>query len=118
MPQTLDSYLLDELPKYKQSLDGIEKLTDSIVEVFRRFAQDAAWPKQLVNGELPPGPGPDTNFSYSTTAMIVFALRLAEGTIATSALVPAIGKLGPLSSKNRQQLDELLEKALKRAAEL
>jgi hypothetical protein len=46
--------------------------------------------------------------------MIVFALRLAQGTIAKSTLVPAIDQLGPASSDSQDELEQLVNRALQR----
>ncbi len=108
--------MADELSEYIQGpyLDevrDIERLKDTgsrVLRVFDRFFLEAerAWPYDLVDGE---DARPSKSFSFSTNAMIVFALAVATGRIDRSQLVPAV-RQAPIATYDDALRESLREK--------
>jgi len=107
----LDEYLRGEYSTARRSIQDTRELLNEVLRVFARTfdAPRKTWPYQFVNGVDPTRPF----YSFSTTAMIAFALGLETGRIARSVLVPAV-EPDPrlLPDTLRQQLDQCLNKAL------
>jgi len=89
MPDALERYIQDDFPVDKATVDELQKLIVEILEMFDGAFDPSvgAWPYQLVSGE----PREASRVSFSTTAMIAYALALATGGIRTSSLAPAVG---------------------------
>jgi hypothetical protein len=90
MADDLEGYLLTQHPVDKATVDEQQRLVNDVLETFAAsFLQSpGTWPYQLITGESPEVP---RRLSFSTTAMIAFALGLATGRIQQSSLAPSVG---------------------------
>jgi hypothetical protein len=113
----LDTYLRLELPLHRESLSRVQALTTEVLGVFDRFFLDGnTWPYELVSGQAAIE---SKRYSFSTAAMITFALKLALGDIRQSVLVPEVDQLQPsldgsnaLRTKVARALTNLATKAV------
>jgi integrase len=84
----LQTWVQTDRPRERRRIQQIESLAREVITVFRASFLDktSAWPYELVEGEarVPP-----EQPSFSTTAMITFALSLAGGRIEASSLAPS-----------------------------
>jgi hypothetical protein len=118
-PNGLEEFLRSEAARTKAHIAEVQRLVDEVLEVFTAFSSDRTWPYELVNAERP---APSRDYSFSTAAMIAFALRMAAGRIHDSVLVPAVkptwassGDRGEKSSvETRARGDDLARDALDR----
>jgi len=87
MTDELDRYLQTEYPVAVQHTEEIRHIMEEVLNVFGSFflEDQKTWPYQLVNNSSLERP----EYSFSTTAMILFALSLATGRIRNSSLAPA-----------------------------
>jgi hypothetical protein len=120
MADDLESYFLNEHQMDRAAIDEIQRLTDEVLETFGRSFLDGprTWPYQLINGEMPVAP---RQISFSTTAMIAFALGLAIGRIRESALAPSVGDPQgsvPLRTSIATLIDRAMDCAIRQSEQL
>src|SRR5437867_8877270 len=85
---TLQDYLQNEYRDHKRELDHLDRLLAEVWPIFPGTLVAEGWPYEVRNGHKPV-PLTD-NYSYSTNAMILFAMAVALGWAEPSALVPRI----------------------------
>jgi DNA polymerase III delta prime subunit len=117
-PTDLTSFLQTGFPDAKRDIQEIQDLTEEVVETFSEYFlnDDAVWPYQLVSDQPPRSLDP---YSYSTTAMILFALSLTTDRIRKSSLVPALSRIPATrdvegAAAMRRTVDAQIKKALDR----
>lgn len=95
----------------KRDIERLQETRSGILEVFDRFflKDEMVWPYEVVDGEEAASP---RTFSFSTNAMIVFALAAATGRISRSQLIPT---LQHATVAMPAKLVDSLEKTLKNA---
>lgn len=113
--ESLEEYLHKDYPLAKAAITEIRELADEVLEVFANNfipAEDAeAWPYELVNLRTRKAP---KGYTYSTTAMILFALAVTTGRVHDSSLVPAV-RAEPVTGQKRSELIRRIETQMKRA---
>ncbi len=121
MPDDLEQFLRTAYPSTKASIEQINFLIKEVVDVFTwTFDEgEATWPYQLVSAAQS---WPATKYSFSTTAMIAFALQLATGRVRDSSLAPAAAReVGPVDLEQANQISALvtpfIQKALHRISQ-
>jgi len=87
--EQLELYLRGDYLDEKQELQKVHDLIREIIPVFGNFFSKTydCWPYELSNKEPVTIP---KRFSFSTNAMILFALGVACGKVQSSVLVPAV----------------------------
>jgi len=109
----LSEYLGIDYRDQKAAIREIQSLVAEVVHVFRWSFSGNTWPYELVSRQ---SLEPPSNFSFSTTAMIAFALGLVTGRVKESSLVPAVSQIPPSETEEakaeRAALDGLIAKAL------
>lgn len=90
MPDDLEGYLQKDYPAEKAEIERLRGLVREILAVFdaTKLENEGTWPYYVKVGDDPHG---SRDFSFSTTAMILFALGLVTGRISGSVLAPAVG---------------------------
>jgi len=113
MADDLERYLETEYQADKALIERVQRLTAEVTDVFvRTFRDDSGtWPYELVNEQAPEAPA---KYSFSTTAMIVFALSVALGRVRDSTLVPAATRIRRVDGDEDEmrRIDELVARAL------
>jgi AcrR family transcriptional regulator len=108
----LAEYLRTAYLREKSTIGEIQSLVEEIVRVFSWSFLGTTWPYELVSKEAPRRP---RSFSFSTTAMISFALGLVTGSVTESSLLPAVRQIRPSDAKEAQEERELVESHIGRA---
>ena len=111
MPDDLDASLLTG----RAALVEIQSLIQEVLKTFSGHfdKSNRTWPYQLVHGEKV---DPQRGISFSTNAMIVFALALATGKIRESSLAPLVGD--PQGKKElRDEINKFVSLAIDRLIE-
>ena len=118
MADDLETYLQQQHQVESAPLGEIERLTDQVLPVFvNAFLEDEqAWPYELRDGQKPTLP---QEYTFSTSAMISFALSLVSGKITTSSLVPTAVRAPETTTaeKRRKDVEPIVERALDRLIE-
>jgi hypothetical protein len=112
MTSDLEQYLQTDYPRHKSTIDEIYSLTaEALPQFVSAFDKaGACWPYELVHLQRPER---QNKFSFSTTAMIAFALSLMTGRVRDSVLVPAIRNALEVTS-NDNRIPGLIDRALAR----
>lgn len=109
----LERFLRTEAQVKKAQIEDIQSLTNEVLEVFTwSFDEEddmGTWPYQLVNDEPR---DKSLKYSFSTAAMIAFALGLANGRIQQSALAPTGGRSTGLEKDLGDRIDTRIGQAL------
>jgi hypothetical protein len=115
-PKDLAEFLRTDYQAVKDEILGMQRLVDDVVRTFAKFFVDEAnaWPYELVNNTKPQSIAP---FSFSTAAMILFALSVWAGRVDQSSLIPAVKRIPPMTSKDTEKVREMIERQLTRALE-
>jgi hypothetical protein len=89
----LDIYLQGAYRDERADVDRLQAISQGLLNVFDGYynSDSLTWPYQLVDGAEVDIP----SFSFSTTAMILFALAVATGRVAKSVLVPTV-RISPM----------------------
>jgi hypothetical protein len=118
----LELFLRTKKRDAEEQIIEILALIDDVLKTFQRsFLNDRTWPYQLVNGKRREREG-KKNYSFSTVAMITFALSLGTGRIKRSILVPRVvwspppvgERLEKERKETRQAIDTLVRRAVNR----
>lgn len=118
-PEGLEPFLRTTARDAAAQIVEIQALIDEVLETFcTSFLEDRTWPYELVNGKE----RKRDDYSFSTIAMIAFALSLATGRIKHSVLVPTVAWSPPVAddrlkeerATRHKKIDELVWKALGR----
>jgi len=111
MADELSDYLQGSYLDEKRDIERLQEISSRILEVFDRFflKEEGVWPYEVVDREDVASP---KTFSFSTNAMIVFALAVATGRISRSQLIPTV-RHAPLTMQDT--LVESLEQNLRHA---
>src|ERR1700736_1788722 len=110
MIDPLDIYLQGDYRDERAEIDRLQALSQHLLRVFSKYYEIAeqTWPYELVDGHE----GEARGFSFSTTAMILFALAVALGKVSKSVLVPTV-RLIPIpvsqDKHSKEAVDHLLE---------
>lgn len=113
----LELFLRTEARQKTEQIEEIRALIDEVLDVFIRTFSDDSWPYLLANTQKLEAM---TQFSYSTSAMIAFALGLTTGKIERSELAPVVETPPPSVDKElegrraeaRAAIDDIVAKAL------
>lgn len=112
MAEDLESYFRTDYKADSAAMDEVQRLIDEVLGTFaqKKFFHESpgTWPYELVNGVSPRVP---SQLSFSTTAMISFALALANGRLRGSSLAPAVGHPQGADAL-RSRVDEIIDHAL------
>ena len=114
----LERFLHTEARAKKAQVADIERLVAEVLKVlvwsFDGAREMRTWPYQLVSGEPYER---SWKYSFSTAAMITFALGLATGRIQGSALAPTVGGRVSLGTEIESRINRQIARALDRAIE-
>jgi hypothetical protein len=112
MADELSDYLQGAYLDERRDIERLKETGSKILNVFDHFFLQAegVWPYEVVDGQDIPS---SVVFSFSTNAMIVFALAVATGRISRSELLPAI-RQAPVATRSKAQLKSL-EESMKNA---
>lgn len=88
MAETLEDYVQQDYERERAPLEEIRELTEEAFKVLAEtfLVDDRSWPYEIVDDLEPHA---SSEYTFSTNAMIAFALKLLAGRIITSSLVPA-----------------------------
>ena len=124
MADELETYVKDEFASARSPIDEIRRLTQQVGGVFVAAFDHSgeSWPYELVTGQaLPtalPKRSPSSEYSFSTVAMIAYALSLLTGAIERSSLAPVVQRDRPLESraarKHREEYAHFVNQAIGR----
>jgi len=112
MADELELFLQGEYVSRKARIEDIRRLTNEVIEVFLWTPSDGVWPKELKTGAREQGTVEP--YSFSTTAMIAFALSLVSGRSSASPLAPPLVRLNPPVQMRVEKLERLVQEALDR----
>jgi len=105
MADELSDYLQGVYIDEKRDIERLKGIGSRVLGVFERFFDQAEgqWPYEVVAGQQVPRP---ERFSFSTNAMIVFALAVSTGRISRSGLIPTV-KDAPIATRDKKQQESL-----------
>src|SRR5947208_15288688 len=89
MADELSDYLQGSYVDEKRDIGRLRDIGSQVVEVFKSFflKAESQWPYEVVDGQEIAAP---ETFSFSTNAIIVFALAVATRRISRSHLAPPV----------------------------
>lgn len=113
-PKDLNDFLQGEYPATRGAIQGIRDLVGEVVGVFAGcfLKEDETWPYQLVSDRPLERP---KSFSFSTTAMIIFALSITSGRVRESSLVPAVRQIPDTNGGRSKHLSRTIDDQISRA---
>ena len=108
MADELGEYLQGSYLDEKRDIERLKETGSRVLSVFDRFfiKAERVWPYAVDDGKDIPS---SVDFSFSTNAMIVFALAVATGRISRSELLPTV-RQAPIATYDNALLESLGEK--------